>query len=125
MGHCVVPFGITCFDGLSRLPPAQSVLGSIALGAFRASKLDFPHTTVVAEPAEVRMTLVATSRFISIFPDAVLKFSDKRNLLKVLAVKQRLGRLPIGIVTLKNRTIGPVAQLFSDAARKVAKTFVR
>jgi hypothetical protein len=29
--------------------------------------------------------------------------------------------IPIGIVTLKNRTLTPVAQLFIDCAREVAK----
>ncbi len=71
------------------------------------------------------MSLLVTGRFISIFPDAVLKFSGKRGALKVLPVKQRLGRVPIGIVTLKNRTITPVARLFIESARKLAKTLSR
>jgi hypothetical protein len=32
-----------------------------------------------------------------------------------------MGRRPNGIVTLKNRTLSPVAQLFIDCAREVAK----
>src|SRR5437762_1947660 len=47
------------------LPPPQSTLGSVASQAFRASGLDYPSTTVIGQPAEVRMTLLATGRFIS------------------------------------------------------------
>jgi hypothetical protein len=30
-------------------------------------------------------------------------------------------QIPVGIITLKNRTLTPVAQLFIDCAREVAK----
>ena len=33
--------------------------------------------------------------------------------------------LPVGIMTLKNRTISPVAQLFIDCAREVAKPLAK
>ena len=45
--------------------------------------------------------------------------------LKVLPVKLRLAHVPIGIVTLKNRTLSPVAQLFIEHAREVAKPLAR
>jgi DNA-binding transcriptional LysR family regulator len=107
------------------LPPAESVLGSVAMRAFRASRLNYPRTTVIAEPAEVRMKLLATGRFISIFPDSVLKFSARRPEFKDLPIKQSLGRVPVGIVALKNRTLSPVAQLFIDSAREVAKPLAK
>ena len=49
------------------LPPPASTLGSVAIDAFRISGLDYPRTIVIADPFEVRITLVATGRFISIF----------------------------------------------------------
>jgi len=33
--------------------------------------------------------------------------------------------VPVGIVTLKNRTLSPVARLFVDAAREVAKPLAK
>jgi len=33
--------------------------------------------------------------------------------------------VPIGIVTLKNRTLSPVAQLFIETAREVAKPLAK
>ena len=50
------------------LPPPESVLGSVAKEAFRASGLDYPRVTVVTFPREVRMSLVATGRFLTILP---------------------------------------------------------
>jgi hypothetical protein len=36
-----------------------------------------------------------------------------------------MARVPSGIVTLKNRTLSSVAQLFVDSARKVAKPLAK
>jgi hypothetical protein len=44
---------------------------------------------------------------------------------EVLPVDVRPPKVPIGIFTLKNRTIGPVARLFVDYAREVAKPLSR
>jgi hypothetical protein len=33
--------------------------------------------------------------------------------------------MPVGIVTLKNRTLSPVVQLFIDSAREVAKSLAK
>jgi DNA-binding transcriptional LysR family regulator len=103
------------------LPPTGSTTGSVALAAFRANGLDCPRASVVAELAEVRVNLVAAGEFISIFSDSFLRFSARRSELKVLAVKQPLSRVPVGIVTLKNRTISPLAKLFIDISRELAK----
>jgi DNA-binding transcriptional LysR family regulator len=102
------------------LPPPESTLGSVVMEAFHAGGLGYPRTAVVAEPAEVRMTLLATGRFISIFPDSVIKWSAKHAQLKIMRAKQSLGRVPVGIVTLKDRTPSPLAQLFIDCSRDVA-----
>jgi DNA-binding transcriptional LysR family regulator len=109
----------------SALPPPESTTGSVALAAFRATRLDYPRTTVIAEPVDVRITMLATGRFITIFPESVFRFSARRPELKVLPVKQRLTRLPVGIITLKNRTISPLAQEFIESSREVAKQLMK
>ncbi len=103
------------------LPPPESVIGSVAVETFRASGLDYPRVTVVTVPREVRMSLVATGRFLTILPKSALRFSSGRPEIKVLPVKLPISRGPIGIVTLKNRTLSPVARLFIDAAREVGE----
>lgn len=104
------------------LPPPESLLGSVAMAAFRADGLDYPRATVISEPLEVRVSLLATGRYISIFPDYVFRFPVGRAELRTLPVKHSMGSVPVGIVTLRNRTLNPVAALFIDSAREVAKS---
>lgn len=101
------------------LPPPDGPLGSVALQAFRASGLDYPHTAVIG-PAEIRASLLATGRFISIVPNSGLRFSPRRLELKVLPVRYAFSSVPVGIVTLKDRSISPVAQLFIASCRELA-----
>ena len=107
------------------LAPPESAFGSIAVEAFRAIGLDCPRATVFTFPPEVRISLLATGRFLSIFPATVLKFPTKRAELKVLPVELSLPGMPIGIITLRNRTLGPVGKLFVEQAREVARPLVR
>jgi hypothetical protein len=51
----------------------------------------------------------------------VLRFGAERTLLKVLPVELPNWRLPVAIITLKNRTLSPVANLFIECAREIAK----
>jgi DNA-binding transcriptional LysR family regulator len=106
------------------LPPPERGLGPVYVEAFRASGLDYPRAAVIAFPPEVRINLLATGRFLTILPMSILKFS-KRPEIKVLPVELQHARVPIGIVTLKNRTLSPVVQLFINTAREVAKPLAR
>ncbi|MGA7612020.1 MAG: hypothetical protein WCF49_17755, partial [Xanthobacteraceae bacterium] len=54
--------------------------------------------------------LVGTGRFLSIFPASALRFSANHSRIIELPVQPPLARTPVGIVTLKNRTLGPVAR---------------
>ena len=107
------------------LPRPTTALGSVFAEAFRASGLDYPRTAVFAGHAELRVNLLATGRFLTIFSASLLKFPTGRPELKVLPVELPMARVPTGIVTLKNRTLSPVAQLFIEHAREVAKPLAR
>jgi len=103
------------------LPPPGSVSGSVAMEAFRANGLDYPRAAVIAELADVRTSLLMTGRFISIFPDSILRLPARRPELKALPLKQALTSVPVGIITLKSRTISPLAKIFVDVSRELAK----
>jgi len=107
------------------LPPPKSVIWSIATEAFRACGLDYPRTTVVADSPEVMISLLATGRFVTIFPASVLRFPTMRPEIKILPVKLQMAQVQNVIVTLKNRAPSPVAQLFIDCAREVAKPLAK
>jgi DNA-binding transcriptional LysR family regulator len=107
------------------LPPPDSVIGSIVMEAFRASGLDYPRVSVVTDCPHMRISLLATGRFVTIFPASAFRFLAKRSELKVLPVELPMARRPNGIVTLKNRALSPVAQIFIDCAREVAKPLAK
>ena len=107
------------------LPPPTSVIGSVTMDACRAKRLDYPRTIVITVPPEVRMTLVATGRFLTIFAASALRFPSRRPGVKILPVELPMARRQVGIVTLRNRTLSPVAQLFIEHARELAKPLVK
>ena len=105
------------------LPPPESILGPAYLDIFRASGLDYPRIAVFATQPGARLNLVATGRFLTIHT-SVLRFS-KSPQIAVLPVKLQYARAPVGIVTLKNRTLSPITQLFIETAREVAKPLAK
>ena len=106
------------------LPAPKSVGASVAMEAFRARGLDYPRSTVVTDNAQARISLVAGfGRYLTILPSA-LRFPTGQPNIRVLSVEPQMAEMPVGVVTLKNRTLGPVAQLFMDCAREVAKPLV-
>jgi DNA-binding transcriptional LysR family regulator len=67
------------------------------------------------------MSLVMTGRFVAIFPASALQFSAKQAEVVVLPIHLPMTAVPVGIVTLKNRTLSPVAKKFIEHTREVAK----
>jgi DNA-binding transcriptional LysR family regulator len=103
------------------LPPLAGLAGAHAADVFRANSLDVPQARVIANSTSVRDRLLSTGRYLATVPGVELRFSDERTRVKVLPVHLRVKPRPIGIVTLKNRTLGPAAQLFIEEARVVAR----
>jgi DNA-binding transcriptional LysR family regulator len=106
------------------MPPPKSVSASVAMEAFRARGLDYPRSTVVTANVQARISLVAAGRYLTILPSA-LRFPTGQPEIRVLPVEPQMAEMPVGVVTLKNRTLGPVAQLFIDCAREVAKPLAK
>jgi DNA-binding transcriptional LysR family regulator len=102
------------------LPPPERALGPVYLDVFRAAGLEYPRASVFTVDPVVRIGLLTTGHFLTIVPAAVVRFS-KRQDIKTLPIDLKHAVLPIGVITLKNRTLSPVAQLFIDGAREVAK----
>lgn len=108
-------------DELWVLPPPDTGLGLLAAEVFRAKGLDFPRASVVSLALEMTINLLRTGRYLAILPESVLRFHAKHPFLKELPVKLPIASGPIGIMTLKSRTLSPVAQLFIDCARRLAR----
>ncbi len=107
------------------LAPPEMAEGSPVVEAFRAQGLQVPQATVMALSLPLRNGLLATGRFLTVVPGSVLRFGAERTLLKALPVELPDWTLPVAIITLKNRTLSPVAQLFIETARAVAKPLAK
>jgi DNA-binding transcriptional LysR family regulator len=103
------------------LPPRGSEFGVACASIFRAAGLDLPTATVVSITGLARLALVANGQFLTITFESVLRFGGRDLAIKALPVNLLATQWPVGIVTLKNRTLTPVAQLFIDCAREAAK----
>jgi len=103
------------------LSPADGFIGGLVVGAFHASGLELPQATVFTTSIHLRNRLLASGRFLTLMPRFALQGFAKDGSLKALPIALPTTRRPVGVVTLKNRTIGPVAQLFIDCAREVTR----
>jgi DNA-binding transcriptional LysR family regulator len=98
-------------------------LGDAFVGsAFATRRLKPPTVAITTFSIHLRNNLVGGGNFITALPDSVLRICRKRYALKELPIDLSV-RLPVAIVTLRNRTLGPVVQSFIACAREEAKSF--
>jgi DNA-binding transcriptional LysR family regulator len=102
------------------LPPPGAIAHSVLKSAFQAAKLSIPRSTVVTYSLQLHYALMATGRYLGVIPGSMLHFSGKRYGLAVVPVDLSLRRGPAGIVTLKGRTLSPIAREFIQTARELA-----
>ena len=108
---------------LQTLP--NTIPNTIMEEAFRACGLQVPRASVVSFSIHLPNTLLPTGRYLAMVPGSLLRYGMMANSVKALPVRLLVGPGPVGIVTLKNRTLNPVAKLFIEAARAVAKPLTK
>jgi DNA-binding transcriptional LysR family regulator len=100
--------------------PPGTVNYELVVDAFRACGLDPPRATIYTDAINVRGRLAATRGFLTVVPASMLAFPAKHESLRRLPVELPTTRRQMGILTLKNRTLSPLAQLFIECARDIA-----
>jgi DNA-binding transcriptional LysR family regulator len=105
------------------LPPPDSPAGVRCVDTFRANGMEFPRKTVTAISVHLQLGLLASERFFTMFPGSLMRFGANRLSIKALPIELKARPLPVGIITLKGRTISPAARIFIDSAKLVAKPF--
>jgi len=106
-------------------PAPGTAFDSLVVEAFRANGLKPPRATVYAGDINLRSRLAANGRFLAVVPAFVMKSPGKNASLKVLPIELPTTRRQIGIITLKNRTPSPLAELFIKCAREITKPLVK
>ena len=104
------------------LAPPEVVEGSPLVEAFRAAGHSLPPATVLGLSLPLRNGLLATGRFLTIVPGSVLRFGAERVLLKTLPVDVPDWRLPVAILTLRDRSLTPLANVFIEEVRAAVGT---
>lgn len=107
------------------LPAVDTIVGSFIADAFQESGMKFPRNAVTTGGIHLHCALLASGPFLGMLPGSMLRFGANLPPLKVLPVKLPIPPWPIGILTLKNRTPGPVAELFLKCIREVVKPLLK
>ena len=107
------------------LPPYDSVPGLLILQIFRASGLPPPQPSIVTLSGQLTVTLIASGRFVGVLPSSVAQLNKRRAGLKILPLKLPAVHVAAGIVTVKNRTLSPFAELFINCVREVARPIAK
>ena len=88
--------------------------------AFRLAGVPLPRHTVLTGSLNVRHSLLATGRFVTVMPHSFLRFGATEAL-KVLPIPLGQWSMPTMILTLASRSLSPAAQTFLQAVRELAR----
>ena len=102
-----------------------SLTDLLVLEAFRSRGVQPPRARIYVETTSMKIKLAATGRFLAVVPASILRFHENRALIRKLPVEISATRTQVGIITLKNRMLSPLARLFIECAREVSAVFAR
>src|SRR5262249_30433015 len=92
--------------------------------AFRARGLEPPRATVITTSLNLRNSLLATGRFLSVLPNFVLMRPGIASL-KALPVDLPKTQRRFFLITLRHRTLSPLAELFIKTTLTVVKSLTK
>jgi len=107
------------------LLPVDTLPGSLMAEAFRASGLEPPRPTVSTLSFSVHNRLLTAGGFLTIQPGFMSRLPGRHPSVISLPVKLSATRRPIGIISLKNRALSPLCELFLDRVRRIVKPLVQ
>jgi DNA-binding transcriptional LysR family regulator len=102
------------------LPPPECRTHIALMKAFRDRGLQTPQVTLLGYSIPLRMSLVASGPYITVFPDSIRSLRDCGETIRILPIELPASPTVLAIVTLKNRKLNPVAQRFIEHLRSCA-----
>lgn len=103
------------------LSHVEARTGSPVLQALEADGLPLPPRLILSGSLNLRYSLLATQRYLTVMPMTILRLCSGRGAVKALPVDLPSWRMPTVMASLRRREPSPVAQLFWEQAREVAK----
>jgi DNA-binding transcriptional LysR family regulator len=107
------------------LPDSANIIAPLIAEGFRSSGLPQPAAQVIANSLRVRETMTSRGHFLTILPSSSLYPGAVQPSLKILPVALPVKPQLVEIITLKGRSLSPVAKLFLDSVRRSAKLPIR
>ena len=102
------------------IPPPDSIIGRSIAEAFRAAGLDMPAARAVSFSIPLCLHLLTRGHFLAMLPISMARVGGELPL-KILRLRLPEIHRPTAIVTLKRRTLSPLAQVFIEEARVFAR----
>ena len=106
------------------LPSVTTAGGSHVGEVFRSAGVDVPHAAIFSTSIQLYDALTRSGQYLAMYPASAFWFGQKCTSIAILPVDLPFNPWPIGIVTLKGRTISPAAELFIESARVIARRHV-
>ena len=89
---------------------------------FQRNGVEAPSATVLTVSLHLYMRLIETGRWLGLVPASVMRFGGKDMKLKVLSVRVSTPPSPVGLITVKDRTLTPLGERFIECTRRVANS---
>jgi DNA-binding transcriptional LysR family regulator len=99
------------------LSPLSSLPRLLQEEVFHASSLRVPNANIITLSIQLYTIMLETGRWLGLVPGSVVRVGPRRPSLKILPVKVLAPPHPVGIITVKNRTLSPLAERFIDQLR--------
>lgn len=99
------------------ISPEGSVSRSFVDAVFAAKELPLPQIKVASYSVPLQYSLCATGKFITATSGLTLHFNGKQQGVKALPIDLPIWPWPVAIVTLKNRTVSPIVNVFVEHVR--------
>lgn len=103
------------------LPRPDTTIGAFVLEAFESAGTHVPQRGAVCGSLHFSYMLIATGRYLGLFPKSLIHFSGSRFPVRALPVELPIAPPPVGIVTLRNRSKHPATALFIERLRLLAR----
>lgn len=103
------------------LPPRGTPIDDYLTQGFRAAGFEPPRMRVATFSLPLHEQLVASGTFVTTLPGSMVRFGRQLPF-KVLPIEFPAAGRPIGVVTLKNRMVSPLAEVFLNCARDLARS---
>ena len=101
--------------------PPDTFAGRTMTDLFRRRKLPFPPTVVTSNSVFMRLSLVASGRFLTVLPAQLLRYRSNSTWLRALDIDLSDSSQPIASISLKKRRSGGPLKLFNQISREVGK----